>query len=415
MVRLFGATLITAGGVLVGCGGDDSGGSGGSTQDASLDVNRPGTDASLGTTSDAPGTTDVSNEASSDDSGAVEASSIEASSDDSGAVDASVDASADASSQDTGAVDASLDGSSQDTGALDASVDGSSDDTGAIDGPSEGAVDASGNETSVDSGDAGDAGNVCPTCQTGLKLYWKFDEASGTTAADSSGDGFTGTYVSTIVGDSGMGPMPTPSANVPPAVAATFSDPFSLMFASAAGYRQAVQYTPTDATLQPANNLTVSVWFRSTTTGMNGSEVVSMGDAYLLRLKSTTGNYQLQFTKFTGAAYIDCIGPAVPSTVFMDGNWHHFAGIADGSTGLSMYLDGALVTVNLDGGSSTCSDPVKAVNTANIVYTAGRSFWVGRNGKTSANYDFNGNIDEVRVYNRVLSAAEIASLAHGAF
>ena len=43
----------------------------------------------------------------------------------------------------------------------------------------------------------------------GLALHWRFEETTGTTALDSSGSGFNGTYT----GDTGT---PTPSTSLPP-------------------------------------------------------------------------------------------------------------------------------------------------------------------------------------------------------
>jgi hypothetical protein len=40
---------------------------------------------------------------------------------------------------------------------------------------------------------------------------------------------------------------------------------------------------------------------------------------------------------------------------------------------------------------------------------------VGRHGAESGDYDLDGNIDDVRIYGRALSAAEIAGLAAGGF
>jgi hypothetical protein len=100
---------------------------------------------------------------------------------------------------------------------------------------------------------------------------------------------------------------------------------------------------------------------------------------------------------------------------FLDGNWHHIAGVQSSTTGMSMYFDGALVTVTpTDGGAPTnCANAAVAANTSNIVYVAGRSFWVGRNGNTNTNLDFDGNVDDVRVYNRVLTPAKLLTLAQG--
>jgi hypothetical protein len=43
----------------------------------------------------------------------------------------------------------------------------------------------------------------------------------------------------------------------------------------------------------------------------------------------------------------------------------------------------------------------------------GTDLWVGRHGNGSANFDFQGNVDEVRIYARVLTVAEIQGLAQG--
>jgi hypothetical protein len=65
-----------------------------------------------------------------------------------------------------------------------------------------------------------------------------------------------------------------------------------------------------------------------------------------------------------------------------------------------VYFDGLQVCTNTTG--------------ANISYTVGTDFWVGRHGAGKTGFDFDGNIDEVRVYTRALTPTEIASLAGGA-
>ncbi len=254
-------------------------------------------------------------------------------------------------------------------------------------------------------------------------LYWKFDESSGTTAFDSTTNHLDGNYVSDLILDGGTALLPTPSSTSlpPPIIQSGFADPYSLLFTMSSAYRQAVKYAPapTDATLRMSNNITLSVWFRATTTDSNGSELVSMSDDYLLRIKKSTSGYQLQMSKAIGTStFADCQGPQVPSTVFLDGTWHHFAGTISSTTGMAIYLDGQQVMVPVDGGMSACSNTASATNTANIVYHFAdggttRQFCVARNGNNSGSFDFDGNLDEVRVYNRVLTPAEILTLAQG--
>jgi hypothetical protein len=86
---------------------------------------------------------------------------------------------------------------------------------------------------------------------------------------------------------------------------------------------------------------------------------------------------------------------------------------------MSIYLDGTQVLSSTSSGLRACANPASASNVADIDYhptSQGRTktFYVGRNGATSAAYDFDGKIDEVRVYDRVLTPGEILSIAQGA-
>jgi len=222
---------------------------------------------------------------------------------------------------------------------------------------------------------------ACPTCSVGLTLYWKLDEASGTVATDSSGNNFNGLYT-------GVTGMPSPSTMVPPRI--TFTDPLSSAFVLAS--RQGVQLTNLPAALKPTNNVTVAAWYRATGADTIGSEVMSAGDQYLLRV---TTNSAL-FAKATSATtYANCNGAVATP---LDGAWHHIAGVTT-SAGMVTYFDGVAVCTNTMGG--------------NIVYALGTELWVGRHGTGKLGFDFGGNIDEVRAYNRALSATDIASLAQG--
>ena len=85
----------------------------------------------------------------------------------------------------------------------------------------------------------------------------------------------------------------------------------------------------------------------------------------------------------------------------MDGNWHHVAGVASKTGGMKVYFDGVEVAT-------------AATQIDDIIYTTtAHSFWVGRHGDGQIQWDFGGNIDEVRMYTRVLSPSEISALAQG--
>jgi hypothetical protein len=254
----------------------------------------------------------------------------------------------------------------------------------------------------------GPACDQTSTLATGLGLYWKFDETSGTVALDSSGNNVNGNYVTAT------GVFPTPAAGVvPPSM--TSWDPASLSFT----WRQAVQITaasPGFAFVRPANNMTISLWYRASASdlGANGSELVSIGDHLVIRIGKESNPatpFSLQFNKnYTGTSYVQCqnpfpVGAGAPSLV--DGSWHHIAAISSSTApGMAIYFDGTLVPCTKFNNSTFA--------TSDISYGGlGQDFWVGRHGNNKTSYDFQGNLDELRIYNRVLSEVEIQALAQG--
>jgi hypothetical protein len=66
---------------------------------------------------------------------------------------------------------------------------------------------------------------------------------------------------------------------------------------------------------------------------------------------------------------------------------------------MRLYFDGAVIATNPDG--------------SNLVYPLGTDLFVGQHGNGVSGFNFDGNIDDVRIYGRVLSDTEIAQLAQG--
>jgi hypothetical protein len=230
------------------------------------------------------------------------------------------------------------------------------------------------------------SGNVCflNTCVPSgsiPELYWNFDEGSGSTSFDGSGNGLNGAYT----GQSGV---PDPTTDAPPLM---FSNPRSRVFNIS--NREGVRLANTPSFLQPSNNITISVWYKATRVDLdnaiNGSELVSAGDNYMLRLEED-GVVMVKRT-LSGFPRCDGGGP-------LDGQWHHVAGVV-GTTGMRVYLDG----------QQSCSN----TNGESISYAAGDELWVGRHGDIDTDRDYDGQIDEVRIYTRVLSLSEIQALAAG--
>ena len=99
----------------------------------------------------------------------------------------------------------------------------------------------------------------------------------------------------------------------------------------------------------------------------------------------------------SGGIFNDLIGPAVSQN-----KWHHAALVFDGSS-LALYYEGAKVA------SQTFSATTLVQNTdpLRIGCDYDRCGFAEIPTNQAGNYLFDGIIDEVKIYNRALSAAEI--------
>ncbi len=87
------------------------------------------------------------------------------------------------------------------------------------------------------------------------------------------------------------------------------------------------------------------------------------------------------------------------NTTLAGTGWHHVAVTFSDSANLAtLYLDGTAVS------SKTI--------TTSISYTLGTNSFIGKQGNGNTEYDFNGKIDDARIYTRALTAAEIKELAN---
>jgi DNA-binding beta-propeller fold protein YncE len=205
---------------------------------------------------------------------------------------------------------------------------------------------------------------------SGLLGWWKFDDGSGASAIDSSGNGNTGTLQGT--------PTWTTSGKVNGAITFNGSNGNDVKITGLLGNPAAV---------------TLAAWANLSADGSIGSEVISLGDIVNLRLDD--GSTQ------TDAAYQYAAGAwetiAYPH-VYAGTGWHHFAVVINPAASSEvLYVDGAQVA------SQTLSN---AIDYSGL----GTDTYIGRHGNGDNGYNFNGTIDDARVYNRALSASEIATL-----
>lgn len=206
--------------------------------------------------------------------------------------------------------------------------------------------------------------------------YWRHGEASGTTAADSSGNARDGTYTNgPTLGTTGL---------------LTGDSDTAVTYASASSQRMNV---PDDNGLDGLTTFTIVALIKPTTvTGtpmIVGRDVNSGGRSFHFRL----GSSKLVFTRIPGSTV-----NATSATTLVANTQYHVAAVYDG-TDIRLYIDGAL-----DGTPAACTGSM-GTSTTDLQIAHRRS------STTGAPVDFyNGVLDEVAVFTTALSASDIAAL-----
>jgi hypothetical protein len=202
--------------------------------------------------------------------------------------------------------------------------------------------------------------------------HWKLDDEGTGIVSDSSGNNRSGTL---------MG-----GANLVPGL---FGDAVEI---ATTGDRVEITDFPGVTGTQ---SRTVCAWIKTETTG----EIVSWGEnsagqKWIFRVQTSDGN--------AGAIRVEVNGGySVASTDVRDGQWHHVAAVLvdDGTPDaneIKLYLDGSQEVI-----SDTESEPIDTASTG--VVRIGEAPWHYR--------PFVGLIDEVRIYDRVLTQPELLELA----
>jgi chitodextrinase len=209
---------------------------------------------------------------------------------------------------------------------------------------------------------------------SGLVGAYGFEEGSGTATADASGNGNNGTL---------NGATRTTAGQFGGAVVVNGND---ASFVDLGG----------GPTLQLAGSMTISAWIRPAAFPVDDAAVVSKraGGELGFQLDATvdTGPRTIGF-KLTNASGGNMF--RYGSSTLLANQWYHIAGVYNGAAGtLDVYLNGVLDNGVLRGTiTSTQQNSPLNVN-------------LGRRPGLSG-FAFNGIIDEVRIYNRALTPAEI--------
>jgi glucose/arabinose dehydrogenase len=203
-----------------------------------------------------------------------------------------------------------------------------------------------------------------PVAVPGLIAAYGFDETVGTSAVDATGRGHTGTVRNSA-------------------------------WSAAGKHAGALQLNGTDswvtvadaADLDLTNTMTFSAWVK----------LSSLKPWQTVVMKEGAGTLAYGLYATNGGTDGKANASAGETTVYTPGKtqanvWTHLAGTYDGSA-LRIYVDGSLV--------NTIAGVAKPTATTGVLRIGGNAVWTGE--------QLNGLIDDVRIYDRALSAAEITT------
>ena len=206
---------------------------------------------------------------------------------------------------------------------------------------------------------------------SGPDLYWRLGESAGPTAADTTGNGATGTYSGGV------------TFGVTGAVTGTTDK--AVTTNGTTGLVSSV----TKVTRPPA--FSEELWFKTTTT--SGGKLVGLGSS--ATGLSTTVDSQVVMLNTGQLRFTAGAGVITSTKTYNDGAFHHVVG-TQGPSGTVLYVDGVSV-----GNSAT---------TTGSAFSGNWRVGGDRTGDaaSSSNY-FAGTLDEVAIYSTVLSAADVSS------
>jgi hypothetical protein len=198
--------------------------------------------------------------------------------------------------------------------------------------------------------------------------WWKFDEGAGTTTADSSGNGNDGTL---------NGPVEW-VAEGHDGAALAFTGPYNYVL------------VPNAPSLNMTDAITIAAWINPSWTGNNR----------ILQKSSGGGDNQYRLLKEWGDNMVFHLPGVSPDRLEFPGcppagEWTHLVALYDGSR-MAVYYNGILAGEQDSSGVIGVSDGPLFIGTKHQTAPAGD--------------EFNGMLDDVRIYNRALSESEIRRL-----
>ncbi len=214
----------------------------------------------------------------------------------------------------------------------------------------------------------GKEGIVEGNVTAGLVGHWQLDEAAGTTAYDATGNGNNGTLI-----------------NGTSHATSTCEIGYCLSFNGTTNY---VDVAETTSSLDVTNALTFAAWIYPTSVSSYAPILAKIPPAYGSGYEFANSSGNLRTTLRTSGGNCDFSQGALTANA-----WQFVVATYDGTV-TRHYINGALSAT-----SPTCTLGAAANN--NDLYLGGRASDASR---------FAGLIDDVRIYNRALSADEVHNL-----
>jgi WD40 repeat protein len=207
-----------------------------------------------------------------------------------------------------------------------------------------------------------------------MVAWWKFDRSEDSNVMDSSGSGINGKLVggATIVPDTERG---------------------NVLSLDGGGYVDCGDNSRFDIT----GSITITTWIKVNVFDKRCQAIVTKGDtAWRIHRDQNENNIEFPCNGlglgFPGSGMASVGG----SVNVNDGQWHHVAGVYDGVT-IYLYVDGLLESAEHTWGNiDTNNEPV----------------YIGENSEEPGR-EWNGLIDDVRIYSCALSGREIKEICAG--
>ncbi len=168
---------------------------------------------------------------------------------------------------------------------------------------------------------------------------------------------------------------------------------------SAYSFNGTNQYISTTTQLTTPTNFAISLWFKTSTT--TGGKLIGFGDVQT----GLSGSYDKHIYMSNAGNIIFGVYPGSVQTIsspttLRDGNWHHVIASLSSTNGMKLYIDGVLAASNASITTSQNYSGYWKIGYDNL------NTWTSQ----PTSLYFNGSLDDIAIYNKELSAAEITSL-----